>query len=160
MKKLIRFVVGIVVPAFIMAGGMANSAMAQEAWDMDDVKEANEAFYAALSARDISAMAKVWTHKTEIRHIGPHNKEINVGLDAAMKNWKGLFAAFPEFKITCEQTYIRINGSTAWVSGLENAHWKNKVGDTHTRTQFGTSIFEKHGDQWLMVYHHASAVPQ
>jgi negative regulator of sigma E activity len=30
MKKLISFVVGIVVPAFIMAGGMANSAVAQE----------------------------------------------------------------------------------------------------------------------------------
>jgi hypothetical protein len=30
MKKLIRFVVGIVVPAFIMAGGMANSAVAQD----------------------------------------------------------------------------------------------------------------------------------
>lgn len=30
MKKLIRFVVGIVIPAFIMAGGVANSAVAQE----------------------------------------------------------------------------------------------------------------------------------
>ena len=30
MKKLIRFVVGMVVPAFIVAGGMASSAVAQE----------------------------------------------------------------------------------------------------------------------------------
>ncbi len=30
MKKLIRFVVGIVIPAFIMAGGVASSAVAQE----------------------------------------------------------------------------------------------------------------------------------
>jgi negative regulator of sigma E activity len=30
MKKLINFVVGIVVPAFIMAGGIVNSAVAQE----------------------------------------------------------------------------------------------------------------------------------
>jgi quercetin dioxygenase-like cupin family protein len=30
MKKLLRFVVGIVVPAFIVAGGMASSAAAQE----------------------------------------------------------------------------------------------------------------------------------
>ena len=30
MKKLISFVVGLLVPAFIMAGGMANSAEAQE----------------------------------------------------------------------------------------------------------------------------------
>ena len=30
MKKLISFVVGIVVPAFLIAGGLANSAVAQE----------------------------------------------------------------------------------------------------------------------------------
>jgi negative regulator of sigma E activity len=30
MKKLINFVVGIVIPAFIMAGGIVNSAVAQE----------------------------------------------------------------------------------------------------------------------------------
>ncbi len=160
MKKLIRFVVGIVIPAFIMAGGMANSAMAQEASDMDDVMAANEAFFVARSAGDIGAMAKVWSYKTEIRHIGPRNKEINVGLDAAKKNWEGLFAAFPELKITSEQTYIRINGSTAWVSGLEKVQWKNKAGETQTDTNFGTSIFEKQGGRWLMVYHHGSTVPQ
>jgi ketosteroid isomerase-like protein len=160
MTKLIRFVVGIVVPAFIMAGGMANSAMAQEASDMNGVKAANEAFYLALSAQDIGAMAKVWSYKTEIRHIGPRNKAIDVGLDAAIKVWEELFAAFPEFKITSEQAYIRINGSTAWISGLEKVQWKNEAGETQTATQFGTNIFEKQDGKWLMVYHHASAVPQ
>jgi ketosteroid isomerase-like protein len=158
MKKLIKFVVGIVAPAFIIGGGMANSAMAQETSDMDDVKAANEAFYVALSARDMGAMVTIWSYKTEIRHISPRSKEIDVGLDAAIENWEGLFTAFPEFKITCEQTYIRINGSTAWISCLEKAQWKNENGATQTATHFGTNIFEKHDGEWQMVYHHGSAV--
>ena len=158
--KLIRFVVGIVAPAFIMAGSMTHSAIAQEASDMNDVKVANDAFYAALSAQDVGVMLRLWSYKTEIRHISPRSEVINVGLDAAMKNWEGLFAAFPEFRITCEQEYIRINGETAWVSVIERAQWKNDAGETRTATHFGTNIFEKQDGRWFMVYHHGSAVPQ
>jgi len=158
--KLIRLVIGIVAPAFIMAGSMTHSAIAQEASDMNDVKVANDAFYAALSAQDVGVMLRLWSYKTEIRHIGPRNEVINVGLDAAMKNWEGLFAAFPEFKIVCEQEYIRINGATAWVSVIEKAQWKNDAGETRTATHFGTNIFEKQDGRWFMVYHHGSAVPQ
>jgi ketosteroid isomerase-like protein len=160
MMKLIRFAVGLIAPAFIMAGSMTHSAIAQEASDLDDVRAANDAFYRALSARDLGVMWKVWSYKTEIRHISPRNKVINVGLDAAMRNWKGLFAAFPEFRITCEQEYIRVNGETAWVSVIEKAQWKNDDGETETATHFGTNIFEKQDGRWFMVYHHGSAVPQ
>jgi len=158
MKNLIRFVLGIVTPALIIAGCTANSRTVQS--DMNDVNAANEAFYQALSARNIGAMARVWSYRTEIRHVGPRNRVINVGLDAAIKQWEGLFAAFPEFQITCEQIYIRINGSTAWVSALEKAQWKNEAGEPQTSTQFGTNIFEKQEGKWLMVYHHGSAVPR
>lgn len=158
--KLLRLVVGLVFPVCIMVAGLAQCAMAQEASDIEYVRMANDAFYEALSARDTSAMMKLWSYRTEIRHIGPRNRTVNVGLDAAMKNWEALFAAFPDFKITCEQGYIRINGSTAWVSIIEKARWKNEAGEVQTATHFGTNIFEKQDGKWLMVYHHGSAVPQ
>jgi len=160
MTKSIRFVAAMLLPAFLMSAGMAKSAVAQDTMDLHDVKAVNDAFYRALSAQDVAVMFKLWSFKTEIRHIGPRNKAINVGLDAAMKNWGGLFAAFPEFKITCEQEYIRINGATAWVSVIEKAQWKNDAGETQTATHFGTNIFEKQDGKWFMVYHHGSVVPQ
>lgn len=159
MQNLIKYVVGIVVPTFIMVASMTHSATAQQASDMDDVRAANDAFYAALSAQDLHVMLKVWSYHTEIRHIGPRNKVVNVGLDAAMRNWKRLFAAFPEFNITCEENYIRISGSTAWTSVLEKVRWKDETGETQTETHFGTNIFEKHDGKWLMVYHHGSLIP-
>ncbi len=160
MKKLIGSVIGLVIPAFIMVGGMANSALAQKASEMDAVKAANEALYAALSARDIRAMEKVWSHKREVRQIGPRSKAVDVGWDAVKKSFERTFDAFPELKVSAEQTYVRINGSTAWVSCVERAQRKTKSGETQSGTNFGTSIFEKQGGKWLMVYHHASAIPQ
>ena len=160
MMSLFRSAAAMVLPAFLMSASMAHSAFAQETLDLYDVKAANDAFYAALSARNVGLMFKLWSYKTEIRHVGPRNKVINVGLDAAIRNWEGLFAAFPEFRIRCEQEYIRINGSTAWVSVIEKARWKNRAGEIEIATHFGTNIFEKQDGKWFMVYHHGSAVPQ
>ena len=160
LTKLIKMVIGILVPAFIAAAGIVHPAIAQDSSDLEGVKAVNDAFYAALSAKDFGVMLKIWSYKTEIRHIGPRNKAINVGLDAAMRNWKRLFATFPEFKITCEQEYMRINAQTAWVSVIEKAQWKDEAGDTQTAVHFGTNIFEKQEGKWFMVYHHGSAVPQ
>jgi|SRR5256885_12169017 len=159
MKKLIGSVIGLVVLAFII-GGTANSALAQKASEMDAIRAANEAFYAALSARDIGAFMKAWSFKTEIRNIGPRNKVVDVGWDATKRGIERTFDAFSELKVTAEQTYIRINGSTAWVSCVEKAQRKTKSGETQSGANFGTSIFEKQGGKWLMVYHHASAISQ
>jgi len=158
--KSIGFVTGMLPYAFVMLLGVANPAMAQGTSEIDDVRAANEAFYNALSAHNIGAIVVLWSFKTEIRHIGPHDTVIHVGLDAAATSWKELFAAFPEIKIKCEPNYIRINGNTAWVSSMEKAQWKNKAGESETETYFGTNIFEKQGGEWFMVYRHASVVPQ
>src|SRR5438552_6535998 len=69
MKRSIEFVVCMVVTTFIMVGGMVNSAFAEKASEVDAVKAANAAFYAALSARDVGAWMKVWSTKSEVRHI-------------------------------------------------------------------------------------------
>ena len=158
--KSIEFVVGVALYAFVMLAGMAHPAMAQGTSDIDTIRAANEAFYAALSAHNVGAVVVLWSFKTEIRHIGPHDTVIHFGLDAAVNSWKELFARFPAFKIRCEPNYIRINGNTAWVSAIESAQWKNQAGETQTETYFGTNIFEKQDGEWFMVYRHASVLPQ
>ena len=45
-------------------------AVAQESADMEKVKAASQAFYAALNARDPTAMAKVYAH-THTLHTFP-----------------------------------------------------------------------------------------
>ena len=61
-------------------------AVAQQSSEMEKVKAASQAFYAALNARDPSAMAKVWAHTPYVVHINPVAKEIIVG-------WEGVTRA-------------------------------------------------------------------
>ena len=126
------------------------------------VKAANQAFYTALSARDVGAMQKVWSSDPDIENIGPSDKAAGLGWDGVKKSYEGTFDMFPEIKaaMAMEQPRIKINGSTAWVSGVERAQLKNKAGETINASNFATSIFEKKPGGWLMVYHHASRVPQ
>ena len=66
--------------------------------------------------------------------------------------------AFPELKVTPDKVEIRISGTTTSVNDIETAQRKNKAGESTSGGNFGTSIFEKQGGKWFMVYDHASPV--
>ena len=53
-------------------------AVAQQSSDMEKVKAASQAFYAA-NTRDPSAMAKVYAHTPYVAYIPPVGSEIGVG---------------------------------------------------------------------------------
>jgi ketosteroid isomerase-like protein len=78
------------------------SAVAQQQPDIEAVKAANQGFYAALSARDVSAMQKVWSSDNEIQNIGPRSKTIVVGWDNIKKGFQTTFDLFPELKVSME----------------------------------------------------------
>jgi hypothetical protein len=67
----------------------ASNAVAQEpAADMEGVKAASKAFYAALAVIDNGeAMEKVWAHTPYVTYVGPRAKSIIVGWDAQTKYW-------------------------------------------------------------------------
>jgi SnoaL-like domain len=67
--------------AWLLIGGIliSDSVAAQQQSEMDAVKAANQAFYAALSAGDVAAMQKVWSSDSDIQNIGPRSKAVAVG---------------------------------------------------------------------------------
>ena len=137
-----------------------NAVVAQQVSDIDAVKAANHAFYTALSARDISAMQKVWSNDVDIQNIGPASKAAAIGWDDIKKRFEDTFANFSELKVSMEEPRIKTNGSIAWVSGVEQGQTKDKSGALHSSTNLATNIFEKKSGGWVMVYHHASRTPQ
>ena len=137
-----------------------SGALAQQASDMDAVKAANQAFYTAFSAHDISTCQKVWSSDADIQNIGPGSKAVVIGWDAIKKGFEGTLSNFPDIKVSMEQPPIKVNGSVAWVSGIEHAEGKDKDGVVFSRSNLVTNIFEKQAGVWLMVHHHASRMPQ
>ena len=136
------------------------SALAQQPSETDAVKAANQAFYTALSARDLGAMQKVWSSDPEIQNIGPANTTITVGWENIKKGFEGTFDRFPDLKASQKELRIKIVGAVAWVSGVEDVERKDKSGAASRGANFGTNIFQKQDGRWVMVYHHASVIPQ
>jgi ketosteroid isomerase-like protein len=151
---------GATAALLLLGVAISTSNAIAQASDIAAVKAANQAFYAALSARDVGAMQKVWSSDADIENIGPSDKAAGLGWEGVKKSYAGTFSMETEIKVAMEQPRIKINGSIAWVSGVERAQFKNKAGETINASNMATSIFEKKPSGWLMVYHHASRVPQ
>ena len=142
---------------------MTGLAVAQQPVDVDAIKAANAAFYAALSARDAKAMEGLWANKPYVVNIGPRSKTIAVGYeDAVSKYWVNAFTnVFSELTASMtSMAQIQTDGKLAWVVGTEKASGKTKAGEPIAFEAFATNIFEKDGNRWLMVSHHAGIQPK
>ena len=118
---------------------------AQQRSDSDNVKAAIDAFHAALSNLDIGRMQNVWAQEPYV-----------------VKDWQdGVFGFWAELKLSPKQApHIHVDQTTAWTTGVVGVEGKNKSGQVLSFTITETQVYEKRGDRWLMVSHHASRVPE
>ena len=58
------------------------------------------------------------------------------------------------------QAHIQINGRLAWDVGIEMTQRTLKNGEVLNTENFVTNVYENKNGEWLMVTHHASAVPR
>jgi ketosteroid isomerase-like protein len=141
---------------------ISTMAAAQQPSDLDALKAANQAFYTALSARDLKAMESLWANKPYVVNIGPRSKSVAVGYaDAVTKKWAVTFDEFSQISVSSSVVQLQSNGKIAWVVGTEKASLQPKSGgDPLTFEAFVTNTFEKQGKHWLMTSHHAQPIPK
>lgn len=149
--------------AAMISAGLALSATAATASDIDDVKAANQAFHAALSAMDAKAMAGVWANKPYVTNIGPSNVAVDVGYADAVTKWMATTVPGRYSELKAQMTSIatvEVVGNVAWIVGTENVTGKTKAGEPITFDLLVTNIYEKDDGKWLMVSHHAQKPPK
>src|SRR5687767_12690755 len=88
-----------IAAGLILILGTAN-VHAEQRPDIEAVTAANHAFDAAISARDINAMEKVWAAKPYVIAVHPASKALIVGWDAVRKSWEGTFDRFAEISVS------------------------------------------------------------
>jgi ketosteroid isomerase-like protein len=131
-----------------------------ETSDLDQVKAANQAYYLALSARDLIAMERVWARSSRDVNVAPPIKPAaHTGWDTIKKNYQTFWATLNELTVSMAEPHVVIRGPVAWVYGIEQSQRKAKSGQTSGGPNFGTSIFIKEGGRWLMVFHQAALIP-
>ncbi len=140
------------------AGYAIDQAKAQQTSDVERVNAASQVFTAAIAARDILAMDKVWAHETYAAFIGPLSTAVIVGWDGVRKAWEMRFGQFDKVTISATEPHVRTNGKVAWAVGMESVQLLRKDGKTIAFNAFVTNVFENHDGRWLLVSHQATPV--
>jgi ketosteroid isomerase-like protein len=129
--------------------------------DTGNVKAANNAYYSALSKRDLQAMEKVWSCASDNILIAPPTNPLpHVGWDAIKQNWEIYWPTFSHFTVSMTVTAINIIGPVAWVHGIETSRRRSNTGHVSSSRNYGTNIFVNHDGRWLMAFHQSTAIPE
>ena len=156
MKRRI-FALGTAMAAMAQAGAPEAAAQGTAA---ADVRAANAAFDAALSRRDIAAIAALCVQDGAVMAVHPRDKRPIVGWEAVRRSWEEVFARFPELAVDMPEPTIRLSGDVAIVTGLETIRGRRGDGVAVAFEAMTTNVFERRdGGRWLMVHHHATMMP-
>jgi ketosteroid isomerase-like protein len=126
--------------------------------DVERIDVATKDFIAAISARDIQAMDKLWAHESYVTFMGPLSTTIVVGWDGVRKAWEMRFGQFGRVTISVPESHVHVNGDVAWAIGIERAQLLRKNGETLGFDAFVTNVFERHDGRWLVVSHQATPI--
>jgi ketosteroid isomerase-like protein len=138
---------------------MTSHAVAQLS-DTDKVKASLDAFTAALSARDLAKMEAVWAPDATAMLINPRDKAPTIGWDGIKKKWAAVFGAWSELKVTRTGETIRVVGPVAWMTGTADVVGKAADGTAMRFSTLWSDVYEKRGENWLIVSHSAWRVPE
>ena len=140
------------------AGKAVGQEKAQQTSDVERVNAASQVFIAAISARDMRAMEKVWAHESYATFIGPLSTTVVVGWDGVKKAWEMRFDQFDRVTISLAESHVQTNGKVAWTVGVEKVQLLRKDGGILDFDAFVTNVFEEQDGRWLLVSHQATPI--
>ncbi len=149
---IVRALIGLLVLTAI------DPARSQATTEHERIQAAGQAFVAAVAARDINAIDKIWAHESYSSFIGPLSTTVVVGWDGVRKAWQKRFGQFDRVTISIDDPHIHINGKVAWAVGMEKIELLRKDGKTIRFDAFVTNVLENKDGQWLIVSHQATPV--
>ena len=126
----------------------------QPAADEAAVLAANSAFYRAFERLDLDAMADVWLRDDYVECIHPGWDRL-VGREPTLASWAGIFRNTATMRFTLTEVRVIVRGDLGWVS-LEENLTSQVGGQWGVAKVLAINVFERRGDRWWMVVHHAS----
>ncbi len=123
---------------------------------MSDLEEANARFYRAFETLDVGEMDSVWVHAAHVTCVHP-GWPLLVGWEAVRASWETIFNNTAEMSFTLSAVRAIRAGEMGWVTCTENILSEGR-GRVSVTSVLATNIYERDGEQWLLVHHHASHV--
>ena len=123
---------------------------------IEEVTKANQAFYEAFESLDITHMDRVWAHQEHVTCVHP-GWALRTGWPEIRDSWVLIFNNTFSMKFELSEVMIQVAGDMAWVICVENITSQQSEEPQDAKV-LATNLFERIGDEWLMIHHHGSAV--
>ena len=118
--------------------------------DEDEVRAANERFYAAFAERDAELMDDVWARASPAVCIHPGWAPL-VGRMSVMESWRRILENPRSPAIECSDVTVLVYGASAIVICREAVAGQPPA-------LVATNVFVREPDGWRMVHHQAGPV--
>jgi ketosteroid isomerase-like protein len=122
----------------------------------DEIKDTADAFYRAVSAKNLKAIEALWVH-VPYAAVAGRSGEICQGWEQVRRYWEERFRQLGTVKVSARLTHMVFHavGDVAWLSGTEIRTITD--GDQiRTETLRMTCVMEREGTGWQIVSYHAS----
>jgi ketosteroid isomerase-like protein len=127
--------------------------------EIEGVEEANERFYRALENADLKEMSAVWLHAEWVKCVHP-GWDLIIGWEDIYQSWENIFSVPRGMRIAAADVEIQVEGDFALVSCHENiVLFLEQASVPVSEKAAATNLFQRIGEEWRMVHHHASDVP-
>jgi ketosteroid isomerase-like protein len=123
---------------------------------VEQVAEANAGFYRAFETLDLPVMETVWAHGEHVRCVHP-GCPLLVGWAMVRASWERIFTHTGEIRFTLSDVRPSSRGDLAWVTCTEHILTEHQDRIALTAV-LATNLFERDGDRWRMIHHHASHI--
>jgi ketosteroid isomerase-like protein len=125
--------------------------------DEETVILANARFYEAINLGSLSLMESLWVHDERVKCVHP-GWNILEGWEQIKNSWSMIFTHGAPINVEPIGAQAEVQGDIAWVTCLERITHRT-MGQVVLGAAQTTNIFERVGDKWLMILHHASPIP-
>ena len=122
---------------------------------VEEIKAANQWFYDAFSALDISGMDRVWENSERAMCVHPGWTPL-VGWDAIRQSWDRIFENANLMQFQVRYLNVIVQGEFGCVTCVESIT-SVVQGRAANFSTFATNVFAHYDDGWRMVAHHASS---
>jgi ketosteroid isomerase-like protein len=121
------------------------------------VRAANQRFYAAFESLNLAEMEAVWAHDDRVECVQP-GWELLLGWDEVRERWARIFKNTKRVQVALSALWVRVEGNVGWVACTARSTTALSEDFDEAVVQ-ATNIFVRREGRWLLVAHHASALP-